>query len=78
MTHGAIDWRGHVQVRRDYDRRGMGLRLELARRHGILRRGRRWLLIRVPLLLHRLHVLGVAMGRPVLLEVVVRGAKGWW
>lgn len=76
LTHGAIDWRGHVQVRRDYDRRGMGLRLELARRHGILRRGRRWLLIRVPLLLHRLHVLGVAMGRPVLLEVVVRGGIG--
>lgn len=47
----------------------MRLRLELARRHGILRR-RRGLLVGVPLL-HRLHVLGIAMRRAILLKVVV-------
>jgi hypothetical protein len=76
LAHGAVDWRRHVQVGRNHDRRDMGLRLELARRHGILRRGRRWLLIRVPLLLHRLHVLGIAVGRAILLEVMVGGGVG--
>lgn len=76
LTHGAIDWGRHVQVRRNYHGRRMRLRLKLTRRHGVLRRGRRWLLIRVPLLLHRLHVLGIAVGRAILLEVVVRGDIG--
>jgi hypothetical protein len=76
LTHGAIDWGRHVQVRRNYHGRRMRLRLKLTRRHGVLRRGRRWLLIRVPLLLHRLHVLGIAVGRAILLEVVVRGGIG--
>jgi hypothetical protein len=58
-----------VQVRGDYDRRGMRLRLELTRRHGILRRGRR-LLVGVPLL-HRLHVLGVSVRRAILLQMVI-------
>jgi len=54
-------------VRGDYDGRGMGLRLELARRHSILRR-RRGLLVRVPL--HG-HVLRVAVGRAILGHVVL-------
>lgn len=45
-------------MRRDDDGRRMGLRLELARRHGILER--RLLLIRVPLLL-----LGIGVGRAI-------------
>lgn len=54
----------------------MRLRLELARGHGILRR--RLLMLRlvlllvgVPLRLHVLHVLGIAVGRAILLGVVV-------
>jgi hypothetical protein len=69
LTHGSIHWRRHVQVRRHNYGGSVRLRLELARGHRILR-GRRWLLIWVPLL-HRLHVLGVAVGRAILLEVVV-------
>lgn len=46
-------------MRRDDDGRRMGLRLELARRHGILER--RLLLIRVPLLL----LLGIGVGRAI-------------
>ena len=60
-----------MQMRRDYHGRGMGLRLELARRHSILGRWRRRLLIRVPLLLRGLHVLGIGVGRAILLEMVV-------
>lgn len=59
-----------MQVRRDYD--GRSMRLELARRHDILLRWwwRRRLLV-VPLLLHVLHVLGVAVRGAILLRVVV-------
>lgn len=67
LPHGAIDWRSHVQVRGHYD--GRRVRLELARRHDILRRRR--LLVGVPLLLHVRHVLGIAVRRSILLGVVV-------
>lgn len=67
LAHGPIDGRGHMQVRGNYDRRC--LRLKLARRHGVLRRRR--LLVRVPLL-HLHHVLGVvAVRRTILLGVEV-------
>ena len=69
LAHGAVHGRHHVQVRRDDDGRGMRLGLELARRHGILGRGRRGLLVRIPLL-HGLHVLGIGVGRAILLQVV--------
>ena len=69
LAHGTVDWRDHVQMRRDYNGRGMRLRLELARRHGILRR-RRGLLVGVPLL-HGLHVLWIAVRRAILLKMVV-------
>jgi hypothetical protein len=48
-------------MRRDYH--GRGMRLKLARRHGILRLG---LVIGVPLR-HLLHVLGIAVGRSIVL-----------
>lgn len=60
MRHGAVGRRDSVQMRRDDDGRRMGLRLELARRHGILER-RLLLLIRVPLLL----LLGIGVGRAI-------------
>lgn len=70
LAHGAVHWRhgGYVRVRRDYH--GRGVRLELARRHGVLRLWRR-LVVRVPLR-HLLHVL-VAVGRRIVLRVVVLG-----
>lgn len=69
LSHCAIHWRhrsGHVRVRGDHHRRGM--RLELTRRHRILRLWLR-LMVRVPLR-HLLHVL-VAVRRPIVLRVVV-------
>jgi hypothetical protein len=66
LPHGAVDWsHGHVRVRRDYNWRCM--RLELTRRHYILRLR---LMIWVPLR-HLLHVLGIAIGGPVVLGMVV-------
>src|SRR5436309_3015847 len=71
LAHGSIyrRWR-HMQVRGDHDGRRLGL--ELAWRHGILRRRqRRRLLVGVPLL-HLLYVLGIALRRAILLlELVV-------
>jgi hypothetical protein len=69
LSHCAIHWRHrgcHVRVRRNYHRRGV--RLELTRRHGVLRLQLR-LVVRVPLR-HLLHLL-VAVGRPIVLRVVV-------
>jgi hypothetical protein len=64
LAHGAVDGR-HVRMRRDDD--GRGVRLELARRHHVLRRR---LVVRVPLR-HLLHVLGVAVGGRIVLGVMV-------
>lgn len=71
LPHRSIHWWyvRHMGVRGDYDRRP--LRLELARRHGVLWLGLRRL-VGVPLL-HGLHVLGIAVGRTILLLVVVVG-----
>jgi hypothetical protein len=66
LPHGAVDWNhGHVRVRGDDNWRCM--RLKLTRWHHILRlRLRVWVPLR-----HLLHVLGIAIGGPVVLGVVV-------
>jgi hypothetical protein len=71
LAHGTVDRRhgGHVKMRRDYH--GRGMRLELAGRHDIVRLGLGLVLVvRIPLG-HLLHVLGIAVGGPIVLGMVV-------
>lgn len=67
LSQGPIHRRHvvHVKIGRHDDRGSLGL--ELTWRHGILRLRR---LVRVPLLLHLLHVLGVTVRRSILLLMI--------
>jgi hypothetical protein len=69
LAERAVHWRHacHVRVRGDDDRRSM--RLELTRRHIVLRLGL-GLMVGVPLLLH-MHLLGIAVRWAIVLGVVV-------